>query len=180
MTTYPDIPKITWHDEVIGQAQLSEIRELELPARAARVFLLRSNEVLLQERSASVDHGGVADCSAEGWVDIDDLSETGEPGDYTTAAVRETEEELGLVMPRKDLAVVAHYLFETAMTNPPEWTKLFVVEHQPDKHGTIQLNEEVANAQWVDVDEAYEWAQRAPEDFEPGAPLALDHLIRHL
>ena len=34
---------ITWSDKVVGEAQLSVIRELELPARAARVFMLNDD-----------------------------------------------------------------------------------------------------------------------------------------
>ena len=179
MLEYPDVPLITWQDEVVGQAQLSVVRKLGLPARVARVFLVKGDEILLQERSSNVDHGEVKDCSAEGWVDMTDLSEAGEPGDYTTAGARETEEELGLTIARDDLTAVAHYLLQIATANPPEWTKLFVIEHQPSRQGIIQPNDEVAGTQWVDVHEAHQWAQNAPQDFEPGAPLALDHLVRH-
>lgn len=180
MTGFPDIPLITWEDEVVGQAQLSVVRKLGLPARAARVFLVNDNEVLLQKRGAGVDHDGVEDCSAEGWVDIEDTSDSGEPGDYSAAGARESGEELGLTIVKHDLVEVAHYLFHTANTNPPEWTKLFVVEYLPDRHGDVRHNDEVAGTQWIGIGDAHQWARSAPQDFEPGAPLALDYLAKSM
>ena len=177
---FADVPLITWRDEVFGQAPLGIVRMLGLPARAARVFLVHGDEVLLQERSGTVDHGGVQDCSAEGWVDMGDVSadEDLAPGDYAAAGERETAEELGLTVTRYDLTEIAYYLFRTATTNPPEWTKVYVVEHDPEKHGPVAPNEEVASVQWVGVRDAREWSQRAPHEFEPGAPLAFEHLAK--
>ena len=177
---YPDVPLITWDDEIVGQAQLGVVRKLGLPGRVARVFLVQDEAVLLQERSSTVDSSGVMDCSAEGWVDMADLSVNGEPGDYPAAAIRETNEELGLTVARNDLATIGHYLLQKEGVSPPEWTTLFVAEYNPPVHGSIRCNDEVAGTQWLDVYQAQDWANSEPQQFEAGAPLALNYLIRSL
>lgn len=173
---FPDVPLVTERDEVIGRCQLSEVRERNLPGRVARVLLTSNKFVLLQERSMTVDQGGVLDCSSDGWVDYEDASGVGEMGDYRAAAVRETKEELGLSIAREDLTEIAHYLFESVIVNTPEWTKLFVVEYQPEKHGEIKPNEEVTNTEWIELTEAQRLSEHEPERFELGTPLALAKL----
>lgn len=175
---YPDVPLITKEDEVVGQAQLSAIRKLGLPARVARVFLISNGAVLLQERSKEVSNPGVFDCSAEGWVDYEDVSiKNGERGDYEAAVVREAKEELDVNI-AGDVKLLTRYLFKASGVDVSEWTGLYVVDYTESKHGTISPNNEVENVEWHGIERAYEWSRSKPQDFEPGAPLALEYLMR--
>ncbi len=173
MSKYPDVPLITWSDKVVGEAQLSVIRELELPARVARVFMLNDDgEILLQKRSESVNNPGLTDC-VDGWVDITDKSKKGEVGDYWAAAERETQEELGIEVGGK-LQVIGYYLLRGTV-EIPEWTKLYVAPYK-ETDGEVKPNDEVQEVFWVRPEDALKWSEKQPEVFEPGARLAIQKL----
>ena len=179
MSKYPDVPLITWSDKVVGEAQLSVIRELELPARVARVFMLNDDgEILLQKRSGSVNNPGLIDCSADGWVDTTDLSEEGEVGDYLVAARRETQEELGIEVGEK-LQVIGHYLLRGA-AEVPEWTKLYIAPYDEKTDGEVKPNDEVQEVTWMCPNDVIELSEQQPEVFEPGARLAIQKLNNFL
>jgi len=80
-------------DRVIGQAPRSQVHSLHLLHRAVHVLLFdRSGALLVQKRSATKDtYPGCYDSSASGHLNAGE--------EYDAAAERETQEELGLVIP---------------------------------------------------------------------------------
>ena len=80
-------------DRVIGQAPRSQVHSLHLLHRAVHVLLFdRSGALLVQKRSATKDtYPGCYDSSASGHLNAGE--------EYDAAAARETQEELGLVIP---------------------------------------------------------------------------------
>ena len=143
---YPDVPMVTRRrDSVINYGQLSDVRKQNMASRVARVFLLSPSQdrVLLQLRNDSSGNPSAWDCSAEGWVYSTDVSATGECGDYKMAALRETNEELGLVYDSEQMTEIGHYLLDIAGINPAEWTKLYAATYDMGQQDRVKLSDEV-------------------------------------
>ena len=81
------------NDRVIGQAPRSRVHSLHLLHRAVHVLLFdQSGALLVQKRSATKDtYPGCYDSSSSGHLNAGE--------EYDAAAERETQEELGLVIP---------------------------------------------------------------------------------
>jgi isopentenyl-diphosphate delta-isomerase type 1 len=81
------------HNNVIGRALRSEVHRLQLKHRSIHIAIFnQQGQILLQKRALTKDTGpGAWDSAVGGHV------ESGE--DYDTAACRESEEELGLILP---------------------------------------------------------------------------------
>ena len=84
---------VNLHDQVIGQATRSVVHSTGLLHRAVHILLFNCcGELLVQKRAATKDtFPGCFDSSASGHLS------TGE--DYDTAAYREVNEELGVILP---------------------------------------------------------------------------------
>ena len=80
-------------DQVIGKAPRSQVHSIHLLHRAVHVLLFDSSGALVvQKRSATKDtYPGCYDSSASGHLNAGE--------DYDAAAARETQEELGVLLP---------------------------------------------------------------------------------
>lgn len=146
-------------DEVIGRAPRSEVHRRGLRHRAVHVLVFNAaGEVFLQRRSPTKD------CFPDRW----DSSAAGHLGvgeAYDAAAVREVEEELGLVLP-----------------GPPE--RLFKVDaceatgqefvwvYRTTAEGPFRLHpEEISDGGWFSPEAVSRWIAGCPRDFAPSLPL---------
>lgn len=164
---YPDVPYVNEFDVQVGQGQMRDARAQGLIVRASRLILREEdNHSLLQQRSMTVNHPGTWDTSSDGYVDIG--------RGYEATAIDETSDELGLTgLTEQELAEAAHYLFlKYSSELPDEWTKLFTADYEQSRHGIITPNEEVAGVLWMPDAEIDVWVRDAPQEFEPGFPMA--------
>lgn len=95
--------------------------------------------LLFQERSRNVKNGGLYDSSAGGHID--------EGEDPLTAALRETEEEIGLKLQPSDLNFVCTYATDKKL--------IYVyLSDRTDKNDELVLNkDEVESVQWVSLED---------------------------
>lgn len=108
----------------------------------ASVWLVKREDektfVLFQKRSEKVQHGGFYDSSAGGHVDAGE--------DILIAAIRETEEEIGLKLSPDELKLVCSYMTD----------KKFITVYLSDRTGKndeLKLNDEVESVEWVSLDD---------------------------
>lgn len=142
-------------DRVIGRATRDEVHAGDLRHRAVHVMVFnRRGEVLLQQRSLLKDrHPGVWDSSVSGHLDAGE--------DYPQAAVREMEEEMGIV------GVVPEEVARIAAGPETGWEFVRVWHARHD--GPVRFPcAEVQAAMWMPVAEVDAWLAACPEDFAPG------------
>lgn len=140
-------------DEVIGHAPRSEVHAQGLLHRAIHVLVFNSRgEVFLQKRSMKKDRQpGVWDSSCSGHVD------SGE--DYDQTAVRELQEEIGLV-----LNAPPNRLFK--LNACPETDAEFVWVYRCHSEGPFRLNpDEIDAGDWFAPDRVTLWIREKPQDF---------------
>lgn len=142
-------------DEVTGQATRSEVHARGLLHRAVHVFVVnRHGELLLQKRSRFKDvHPGVWDSSVAGHLDAGE--------DYADAALREMEEEMGVV------GVAAEEIGRIAPCEGTGWehVRLFLARWDGVPRFPCA---EVEAALWMKPDELEKWITARPEDFASG------------
>ena len=112
------LPVVDSKDNVVGKAIRKEIHEKGLLHREASVLLTNTKgEILLQRRK---DNGSI-DYSASGHVPYGE--------DYLTTAIRETEEELGLKIPKNKFSKISKRRFVGKELTPNNrFVCLFAVE----------------------------------------------------
>ncbi len=144
------------NDEVTGTATRSEVHTLRLIHRAVHVFAFnKRGDLLLQKRSLLKDLcPGLWDSSVSGHLD------TGE--NYPDAAVRELEEEMGIVSEAAPE--------EIARITPCDKTgwehvRLYRVRHDG---ALCYPAAEVETAIWFPLNEVAAWIAARPADFAPG------------
>lgn len=143
------------NDVVVGTASRAEVHAKGMLHRAIHVFAInRRGELLLQKRSRLKDaHPGVWDSSVAGHLDAGE--------EYEAAAVREMEEEMGIV----DAGIE-----EVARIRPSEATgwehvRLYMTRWE----GTPSFpTAEVESVLWLPADELDAWVAARPEDFASG------------
>jgi isopentenyl-diphosphate delta-isomerase type 1 len=153
-------------DEVIGCAPRSEVHARGLLHRAVHVLVFNSRgEVFLQKRSMKKDRQpGVWDSSCSGHVD------SGE--DYDQTAVRELEEEIGLV-----LSVPPKRLFKIDAC--AETDAEFVWVYRCQSGGPFQLDpDEIDAGDWFAPERVSRWIGEKPEDFAPAFMLIWTRVSR--
>lgn len=163
---------ITFVDEsdvVIGSGTKQDVWTKGIRHRIVRIFVLNSkNEVLLAQRGHTLESlPGRWNESAAGHVD--------EGEDYQVAAVRETDEELGIT----NVPVSEVGRFKSEEVDEPDkqkrrWTAVYVVRYD----GEVNPSErEVAALKWMSAKEAYEWMEKSPDEFTEGCILGFRMLI---
>ncbi len=143
-------------DEVVDQRPRSEVHEQGLLHRAVHLLVFNSaGQLFLQKRSELKDcFPGAWDSSASGHLD------SGEG--YDACAVRELEEEIGVVLPEPP-----EKLFKVAACL--ETGNEFVWVYRCQHDGPLRLQpEEVADGGWYTPDEVDAWIAREPDDFASG------------
>lgn len=143
-------------DQVTGTATRGEVHAQKLIHRAVHVFAFnKRGDLLLQKRSSLKDLcPGLWDSSVAGHLD------SGES--YEAAAVRELEEEMGIITENAPE--------EIARISPVEETgwehvRLYRVRHD----GNLRFpSAEVETAMWFPLAEVAAWITSRPADFAPG------------
>lgn len=143
-------------DQVTGTATRGEVHAQKLIHRAVHVFAFnKRGDLLLQKRSSLKDLcPGLWDSSVSGHLD------SGE--DYPVAAVRELEEEMGIVSENapEEIARISPCA-ETGW----EHVRLYRVKHD----GALRYpSAEVEVAIWFPLEEVTAWIAALPADFAPG------------
>jgi len=152
------------NDEVIGQKPRSEVHRLGLKHRAVHVLIFNARgQVFLQKRSLSKDtFPGVWDSSASGHLD------SGE--NYDACAVRETSEELGIVLP-----TTPRFLFKISACSETgcEFVRVYHTIHE----GPFHLHPlEIERGDWFTPAQISRWIQEKPSDFASGFMFIWQHL----
>lgn len=143
-------------DQVTGTATRGEVHAQKLIHRAVHVFAFnKRGDLLLQKRSSLKDLcPGLWDSSVSGHLD------SGE--DYAVAAVRELEEEMGIIPTEapEEIARITPCL-ETGW----EHVRLYRVRHD----GNLRYpSAEIETAIWFPLEELTPWIAARPADFAPG------------
>ncbi len=140
-------------DEVIGVAPRSRVHAEGLRHRAAHVLVYdRAGQLFVQRRSFSKDNSpGLWDTSAAGHL------ASGE--DYADAALRELEEELG-VMPEAPLEALFRFDASAGTGQEFVWVYRAVVGSalRPDPT-------EIIDGRWCTPEALVDWRRRSPEAF---------------
>lgn len=144
------------NDQVTGTATRGEVHANKLVHRAVHVFAFnKRGDLLLQKRSPLKDLcPGLWDSSVSGHLD------SGE--DYASAAIRELEEEMGIVITEapEEIARITPCA-ETGW----EHVRLYRTRHD----GSLRYPaSEVEAACWFPISEVTAWISSRPSDFAPG------------
>ncbi len=145
------------NDQVLGQASRDHIHQESLMHRACHMMLFNSvGDVFLQKRSLNKDNSpGLWDFSAAGHVDASES--------YVDCAVRELEEELGLVVEPEDL--VEQFKLNPAAENGFEFAMVYTLVSD----AALELEPiEIDDGRWLSPDQVNEWIATAPEELTPG------------
>lgn len=143
-------------DRVVGQKTRAEVHAQGLIHRAVHVFVVgKKGQLLLQKRSLLKDvHPGDWDSSVAGHVDAGE--------DYATAAMRELEEEMGIVVDEPPQAL-RH--IQPCEGTGWEHVKLYRVPYS----GPIAYPAaEIEAALWFPLEEVEAWLEARPGDFATG------------
>ena len=160
-----DIIYVDKNDTVIGSGPRIKAIEDGIIHRIIRVLVFNSNgDLLLQKRSKNVDMPGRWDQSVGGHVDAGE--------DYLDAAIRETEEELGVK--NVELKKLFKYYREENENNQTS-KKRFEMIYKAEYNGKIVFNpEEIAEVRWISPTELVEWMKETPKDFTDGFIFCFD------
>ena len=139
---------------VIATATRGEIHEKGWRHRACHIIVFNTaGHVFLQRRSLSKDSGaGLWDSSSAGHVD------SGES--YAECAVRELEEELGLVVSSAELR--EKFLLPANADNEMEFAQVYclVTNNQPSPDAI-----EIMDSKWCEPTELDAWIEESPSEF---------------
>jgi len=140
-------------DEVIGQQTRREVHRLGLMHRAVHVLVFNSGgRIFLQKRSLAKDRQpGLWDSSASGHLD------SGEGYDH--CAVRELQEELGLV-----LTTPPRRLFKLPASAETDQEHVWIYQCEADGPFTLHP-QEIERGAWFMPDEITRWMAQRPADF---------------
>ena len=139
-------------DRVIDQQPRSVVHRDRLLHRATHILVFNSaGQLFLQKRSMSKDSSpGLWDSSAAGHLDQGEA--------YDTCAVRELQEELGIVAPRP-----LEKLFKIEATPQSDYEFAWIYRCVHD--GAMQLQaEEIDDGAWYTAAEIDLWVRRAPDE----------------
>lgn len=141
-------------DEVVGQTTRSDMHHRSLMHRATHIILINSaSQIFMQLRSKTKDtNPGLWDTSAAGHVDAGES--------YTACAVRELEEELGVVVSIDDLVEVGR--LPPTFNNGFEFVRIYTCVS--DEPITLEAGE-IDDGKWVTRAELEQWISTSPEAF---------------
>jgi len=129
------------NDQVINSLARSEIHALGLRHRAVHILIFNDQgQLFLQKRSMQKDlNKGLWDTSAAGHVD--------EGEEYTSSAVRETSEELGI-----NIESSLQSLFKLSPT--PQLGMEFIQVYRAYHNGPFSLNaDEIDEGEWLSIED---------------------------
>lgn len=153
------------NDDVVGALSRDEIHRDGLIHRASHMLLFNSaHQVFLQKRSMSKDNDpGLWDSSSAGHVD------TGES--YRQCAVRELEEELGLIISTDDLTM--RFKLRPVSATGMEFAVVYtLISDQP-----LTLDStEIDDGKWLNLDNVDFWIAERPQDLSAAFKLIWQRL----
>ncbi|PIQ42743.1 MAG: isopentenyl-diphosphate delta-isomerase [Gammaproteobacteria bacterium CG11_big_fil_rev_8_21_14_0_20_46_22] len=156
-------------DREVGTSEKQAAHEKALLHRAFSVFIMKGDEVLLQQRQSSKYHcGGL-------WTNT--CCGHPRPNEETKAAAeRRLHEELGFAQPLKDVGSFTYRAeFDNGLTEY-EFDHVFFAEYDDQ---TISPNpDEVSAIEWLSVEKLKQRLKKAPEQFTPWLGLALSVLLK--
>ncbi|MBU0619299.1 NUDIX domain-containing protein [Patescibacteria group bacterium] len=133
------------NDQVIGQATRQECHhDKSLIHRAAHLYIFnKKGEVLLQKRSQTKDtYPGYWTASVSGHLDFGEA--------YEKAILREAQEELGIILNRKELNHLGCFI--SKMPHETELTGLYLTFYS----GTFDFShQEIAGLDWFDLESLF-------------------------
>ncbi len=141
-------------DQVVGQATRSDAHRKRLMHRATHIMLTNSaHQIFMQLRSKTKDtNPGLWDTSAAGHVDAGES--------YEACAVRELEEELGVVVTVDRLIEIGR--LPPTPINGFEFVRIYTVSS--DDPITLEASE-IDDGKWVTHAELEHWLCKSPEAF---------------
>lgn len=154
----PKIQIVDEHDNVIGAEDKKAAHAKGLAHRIVRIFLFNpAGQLYMQKRAPNLkDAPDLWDQSVGGHVD--------EGEDYMTAAIRETEEEIGLT--GLELQPVAKFYSEySKMGRRPRFNMVYraVSSEEPRPNP-----EEASGGRWISLSELERMMRKNPEQFTAG------------
>jgi len=154
-------------DEVIGVTNKAESHVKALPYRVAAVFVFYGGKLLIQKRTP--EKNGLIDHSVGGHV------HQGE--DYATAAIREMQEELGLVGPLNFIGKT----YEDGHQFPlRHWLGLFEIEIGEAQYKALKLDlREMEYVKPMTLEEIAHTMHQHPSVFTGGFRCTLNLYIKH-
>jgi len=143
---------VDWADFVIGQATRREVHEKGLFHRAVHILIFnKSDQIYLQKRSMAKDmYPGCWDSSSSGHLD------SGE--NYHSAAIREFQEELGVVAPN----LVRLFKLGPSVANGWEFVEAYHGKHSGP---FIPNSSEIIEGRWFTKNEVEQLIRKKPEAF---------------
>lgn len=157
-------------DRIVGHKKRDDRNEQDI-VRVAGIFVFNSNkETLIAQRSLNkVFNPGKWGPAAAGTL------EEGET--YISNIVKETEEEIGVKIDKKDLVLGP---YEFVNTKHRYFRQIYYIKLDlPISNFKIQ-KEEVEGLRWVKIEELENWLTRSPEDFTESSPKLMRELIEFL
>jgi len=153
-------------DEVIGQKPRGEIHRLKLKHRAVHVLVFNSKgELFLQKRSMKKDcFPGTWDSSASGHLDSGEC--------YDACAVRESKEELGLIVPQ-----APERLFKIDACAETGWEFIWIYRCRSEGPFTLHPDE-IESGDWFSPARMNQWLAGRPQVFAGAVPLIWKELLR--
>lgn len=143
------------HDQVIGRLARPEVHRQGLRHRAVHIFIYNQRgDIFLQKRSQTKDtFPGAWDSSAAGHLNCGE--------DYDTCALREVEEELGVILPIAPSRILRLEACE-------ETGQEFVWVYRAEAEGPFTLHpEEIESGGWFSREHVARWITEKPSDFAP-------------
>lgn len=156
-------------DHEIGTLEKHAAHEQALLHRAFSVFILKGDEILLQQREASKYHcGGL-------WTNT--CCGHPRPNEETKAAAeRRLYEELGFTQPLTGVGSFTYRAeFDNGLTEY-EFDHVFFAEY--DAQAIKPNPDEVSATEWLSIDELKQRLKKTPEQFTPWLGLALSVLLK--
>jgi isopentenyldiphosphate isomerase len=144
------------HDNILGYGTREEALKKGLMRRIVEVIVTNSKgEVLMQKRSPTVLlDPGKWDTSVGGHVD--------EGEERLPAALRETEEELGIT----GVTLTPVATFSTEMADERGTSRRLVTLYSTVYDGPINFDKnDVSDVQWIQPEKLIAWMQESPNDF---------------
>lgn len=153
--------EVSQHDEVIGSIERSVANSTPTRFhRSIKVLVFNSQgELLIQKRSASKDtFPNCWDISVAGHVDFEES--------YLEAAIRETQEEVGLLVTKQSLRLLGKLLIELPWET--EFQQCYRIDLKTS-HVITFPEDEVAEVMWINSDQlktmtndtSYSWTSPA-------------------
>lgn len=159
------------NDNVIGKATRKECHtDKKIIHRAIYVTMIKGKEMLLQRRSMKKDFGpGALDFSVGGHVSHGET--------YEQAALRETEEELGIKIQESELKKIGKFYFKADYET--EINMIFGVYTNIDIKNFNFNKDEISEVIYVDIEDVKRMVKNNKKQFTDAFPDVFEIICKH-